>query len=137
MREPHKFPMVLSGVMIFLLCEFVRIPSKIVCFINHLSSPFWRRWCALLSHIRIGHQHCRYRESRHFVSTYAGRAVPLLTCNSAFCATAALPRRADYGERTLHPKREDGLVCQMAKEYIQIFGRHGMHGSQLGWRKGP
>ena len=25
MREPHKFPMVLTGVMIFLLCKFVRI----------------------------------------------------------------------------------------------------------------
>jgi hypothetical protein len=95
---------------------------------NHLLSPFWRRRRALLSYIRIGDQHCCHRESRHFVSIHTSRAVSLLACHSAFCASATLPRRADYGERTLHPKWEDGLDCQVEEEYIQICGRHVLHG---------
>ena len=103
---------------------------------NHSSSPFWRCRCTLLSHIRIRHQHCRHRESRHFISTHTGRAAPLLTGDFAFCAAATLPRRADHGERPLHPKWEDGLGCQVEEEHIQIFGCHGLHSPQLGWRKG-
>lgn len=63
MREPHKFPMVLSGVMIFLLGESNLLklcwglPLK-----RPFNSPLWRCRRPFLSHLRIRDQNGRDQE---------------------------------------------------------------------------
>lgn len=100
-------------------------------------SSLWRRRRSFLSHLRIRYQYGRHQESRLIVTLHSSGAIPLFARDSAFRATAALPCRADHGEWPLHTKWEGGLERQVAKEHVQVHRCHGLHCTQLGWRKGP
>jgi hypothetical protein len=143
MREPHKFPMALTGVMAFLLCKYsTLIPprsknSRAVHLMASVCRPIrWRRR-PRLPHLRLGHPDGRAREPEPAEQDGADGAVFLRVRDPALRAAAALPRGAHPRERAVHAQRQGGRAREVAQEQLPLRDGACVHGGQLGRRGGP
>jgi Transmembrane amino acid transporter protein len=64
MKEPHKFPKALSGVMAFLVGK-LSSPLLPHAPLNYDASPVWRIWRSCLSHLRLRYPNCGARQFGH------------------------------------------------------------------------
>ena len=137
MREPRKFPAVLTGVMVFLIGESHSRYRSHTHRLPRLPSPLWRRWNARLCCIRFRDQDSRDHEPSTGQTICSGSAVPLFTRDSFICASTTLPGPSDHGEPAVQAEKwSGGPTGQVEQECIPSAGRVGLLPHQLGGRKG-
>ena len=136
MKEPRKFPAVLTGVMLFLVGK--RHPKALVIhrlMIFSLSSPLWRRRCSRIPRLRFPRPNCCHYPPRFRVQARAIRAIPLLTRHPPLRSTSTLPGSPHYGERPVLEERQGQLESQMGEECVAIRDRDFLRPGELGRRE--
>jgi len=108
MREPRKFPGVLTGVMFFLICESHSQYRSHIEHLRYFPSPFWWSWHARLCCLRSRDQDGGDHESPTGQTICSGGTVPLFTRDSIVCASTTLPGPPNHGEPAVQAEEWSG-----------------------------
>ena len=159
MREPRKFPAVLTGVMMGLLGKQWIPSSSLICLTPFILQVLFGG-AGVLAYLTFGDkvqtvvlvnldgeskmvQAVRIPLPAHVLPSLIHPPqpnpgpIPLLPRHTPLSPAPALPSRADNGKRPIHKQRESRRARQMAEERIQVLRGHALHGYQLGGRCGP
>lgn len=96
MREPHKFPKVLSGVMIGLIREFVSFSSNIYLTLN--ISSFHCCWCTFLSSLWIQHSTYSHNQPPSRVARDTDRTARLFFSDPSLHSYSVIPSSSYNGD---------------------------------------
>ena len=155
MREPHKFPAVLTGVMFFLMGKHVNVHQHIVANVYYLAVLFGG--AGALSYLTFGSnintvvlvnldsdskqvQAVRFYHNLRFCS------ILYVRCNTGpilvfprypiISSSATLSRSAYSGEWVVYSQWKGQHTGQVVQESFQVLDGYGLHANKLGWRCG-
>jgi hypothetical protein len=156
MREPHKFPAVLTGVMVFLTSEHVNLCQHTATNPYILLAVLFGG-AGALSYLTFGSkintvvlvnfdsesklvQIVRFHGGdifTLFLSKFNIGAIPVFPCYPTVSSIATLPRGAHCGKWVVHPQWKGQLAGQVVQESFQVLHGHVLYPNKLVWCCGP
>ena len=133
MREPRKFPAVLTGVMIFLISKFHSQYRSLIDRSMYFPSPLRRSRHARLCRLWPRDQNGRDHKPPTGQTVCSGGTVPLFARDPLVCASTALSGSPNHGEPTVQAEEwSGGLAGQVDEECVPSTCHIGLLLYQLG-----